>query len=77
MPEGIGWMNSRCRADTRRPSPIRRSTASSMAPLVLPQPTTSRSPSGSPNTRGQRSVFCSAASFRLRWRMPSSLLSAS
>ena len=29
---------------------------------------------GAPNTGGAFSVFCSAASFRLRWRRPSSLI---
>ena len=42
------------------------STASSIAPRVLPQPTTRRSPSGSPTTSGGARVFWSAASFRLR-----------
>ena len=77
MPEGIGWMKRRCSDDTLSPSARSRSTASSITPLLLPQPTTSRSPSGSPYTGGVFSVFCSAASLRLRVRRPSSLIAGS
>ncbi len=69
-PGGSGERKARWSEETESPSPRARSTASSMAPFVLPHPMTRRSPDSSPYTAGGFKVWCSTAIFRLRISQP-------